>query len=258
MVERAKYLWQDRGRQLEFERLGLQASILDDLSRPRLWNLGLSSQTRCLELGPGTGSMTGWMVAQGWSVLAIDLSDEFFPGFAGDGIELRTGDIRDVELTEEFDLIFARNVLHHLPERGDVVKKLAGALRPGGWIVAEDPVVELMRTLGGGDAMTFFREGIDAVFAKRGIDFNCGKHLPSLFIGAGLVDVEAAGGFSLAFDGSPVVDYLTMSLDLFEEGLLPLGEYSKNDYEALRAHVAGEDFVGMSPAIVSCRGRRAT
>jgi trans-aconitate methyltransferase len=37
-----------------------------------------------------------------------------------------------------YDLIHARLVLSHLPQRGDVMQRLVQALRPGGWLVIED------------------------------------------------------------------------------------------------------------------------
>jgi SAM-dependent methyltransferase len=37
-----------------------------------------------------------------------------------------------------YDLIHARLVLSHLPQRRDVLVRLIEALRPGGWLVIED------------------------------------------------------------------------------------------------------------------------
>jgi 2-polyprenyl-3-methyl-5-hydroxy-6-metoxy-1,4-benzoquinol methylase len=37
-----------------------------------------------------------------------------------------------------YDLIHARLVLSHLPQRRDVLARLVQALRPGGWLVVED------------------------------------------------------------------------------------------------------------------------
>ena len=37
-----------------------------------------------------------------------------------------------------YDLIHARLVLSHLPQRREVLVRLTQALRPGGWLVIED------------------------------------------------------------------------------------------------------------------------
>src|SRR3546814_19995110 len=43
-----------------------------------------------------------------------------------------------------YDLIHARLVLEHLPQREAVVAKLAAALRPGGWLVVQDYDIRTM------------------------------------------------------------------------------------------------------------------
>ena len=256
MDERNEYLWVDRNLQQEFERLDKQTHYLDEPSRSRLSGLGLGSSARCLEVGPGTGSMTTWMADRGWSVLALDLSDRFFPAIGRPGVELRVGDIRDAEIDGGFDLIFVRYVLHHLPERGQVVEKLAGLLRPGGWLVAEDPVVELMKTLYGTDVLAYFRD-LPPRLAEFGIDHNAGAYLPGLFKNAGLSDITADGSFCLAFEGSPGADLLRLAFDLMEETFVPRGTEKTEDFDLRRAQVSAPQFIGTCPVNISCRGRRA-
>src|ERR1700760_3480307 len=54
-------------------------------------------------------------------------------------VDVRCLDIRSHDLPPgEFDLVHARLVLEHLPDRTNILRKLAQKLRPGGWIVIED------------------------------------------------------------------------------------------------------------------------
>lgn len=38
-----------------------------------------------------------------------------------------------------FDLVHARALLCHLPEREQALDRMLGAVRPGGWILVEEP-----------------------------------------------------------------------------------------------------------------------
>ena len=63
--------------------------------------------------------------------------------FPGDlecrNLEVLRHDItRDPMPEREFDLIHARMILIHLPERDAVLRRLAAALKPGGWLVCEE------------------------------------------------------------------------------------------------------------------------
>lgn len=257
MSDNTGYVWDDRDTELEFARLDGQARLLDQLSCSRLASLSMGSGTRCLEVGPGTGSMTRWMVDQGWQVVALDISDRWFPAIRRDGVDLCVGDVRDVSIEGQFDVIFTRYVLHHLPQRAEVVEKLARALLPGGWLVADEPHKELMATVGGPDAIAFFREVLGR-FSAYGVDYNCGASLPSLFSSAGLVNIDAVGGFPLVFPGSESVGYLTAALDALEQPTVSLGGYTSADFERRRSEVSGPDFVGTGAVNISCRGQRPT
>lgn len=249
------YIFDDRETEVEFARLDEQAQLLDEFSRSRIAGLSLGDNVRCLEVGPGTGSMSRWMADKGWTVVALDISDRWFPAMRRERVELQVGDIRTAEVTGPFDLIFIRYVLHHLPERADVVKKLARQLSPAGWLVAEEPERDLMRTLAGPDVMAFFREALGH-FADYGVDYNCGASLPSLLSDAGLVDIDSSGGFPLVFPCSPNVSYLTRALDAIEQRLVPLGLYTTDEFDRRREE-ASRGFLGTGAVNISCRGRRA-
>ena len=95
-----------------------------------------------LEIGAGGGSIASWLAEQvgpTGSVLATDIDPRFIPASELAHLEVVRHDVTADAIPEaRYDLIHARLVLSHLPQRGDVMVRLVQALRPGGWLVIED------------------------------------------------------------------------------------------------------------------------
>jgi ubiquinone/menaquinone biosynthesis C-methylase UbiE len=96
----------------------------------------------CWELGAGGGSIARWLAEQvgpTGSVLATDINPRFIPASELAQLEVARRDVTtDAIPAARYDLIHARLVLSHLPQRRDVLARLVQALRPGGWLVIED------------------------------------------------------------------------------------------------------------------------
>src|ERR1043165_1338313 len=116
------------------------AETLDPFTSTRLAETGVTRGWHCLEVGAGGGSIARWLagrVAPDGSVLATDIDPRHIP--AAPGLEVRTHDItRDPLPPAAFDLIVARLVLRHVPDRAAVLHRLLAALRPGGWLQVEE------------------------------------------------------------------------------------------------------------------------
>ena len=54
----------------------------------------------------------------------------------------------DLSLPEEVDLAFCRFLLLHVIEPEAVVRMMAAAVRPGGWVVAQEPITSAGRVAG--------------------------------------------------------------------------------------------------------------
>jgi len=114
---------------------------------------------RLLDLGCGLGESSVYFALQGADVLAVDLSPEmcYLTERAAEqhGVALRTmaASVEDLRLDgDEFDLVYAANLLHHLPDVDGAVRIVADALRPGGraffWDpLAYNPIIEVYRRL---------------------------------------------------------------------------------------------------------------
>ncbi|WP_200308790.1 class I SAM-dependent methyltransferase [Streptomyces adelaidensis] len=139
----SRYLFDNADDQTR-ERFSVLESRYDPWSRKALENTGVGPGWRCLEVGGGGGSLGDWLgerVGPDGEVLVTDLDPRWavqrqLPA----NVRLLTHDItRDPMPGDgDFDLVHARLVLLHLPERTRVLERLTGALRPGGWLVLEE------------------------------------------------------------------------------------------------------------------------
>jgi SAM-dependent methyltransferase len=96
--------------------------------------LGLGVGWRCVDVGAGGGDVSvalAEMVGRDGRVYAVD-SDP------------RARD-EDLSLPEEVDLAFCRFLLLHVLDPAVVVAKMATTVRPGGWVVAQEPITSAGR-----------------------------------------------------------------------------------------------------------------
>ena len=115
----------------------------DPVSHRNLTHTGLGIGWQCLEVGAGGGSLGVWLadaVGADGEVTVTDLAPPPDPSpHAAANLRLIEHDIVHDALPENtFDLVHARLVLLHLPQRHRVLKKLLHALRPGGHLVLEE------------------------------------------------------------------------------------------------------------------------
>jgi ubiquinone/menaquinone biosynthesis C-methylase UbiE len=103
---------------------------------------GITSGWHCLEVGGGGGSIATWLserVGRPGRVLVTDINTRFLDSLQHPNLEVRRHNIVTDPLPEgAFDLIHARLVLMHLPERDAVLTRLIKALKPGGWLLDEE------------------------------------------------------------------------------------------------------------------------
>jgi SAM-dependent methyltransferase len=132
----------DRSWGQEDERLAAVERQVDPVSQAAAGQLGLAAGWRCWEVGAGRGSMARWLagrVTATGSVLASDIDVGALTGLDHGNITVIRHDLeRDGLPDGGFDLIHARLVLEHLRAPAAALRKLASALRPGGWLMLED------------------------------------------------------------------------------------------------------------------------
>jgi len=195
--------------------LGLLADILDKHSISVLAgpHVGVGPGWRCLDIGPGGGSITRWLsdrVGPDGSVTAIDLQPDHVT--AGGNVEVVRGDIRSIDLPADcYDLIHARLVLVHLAEPDRVLERIVRALAPGGRLVlSEWDVLTWQDWLlqapseSADAAFEAFQQALFRVLADNGADLSWAHDVPQAIGAVGLDHVSTVGFTELAAGGDPM------------------------------------------------------
>jgi SAM-dependent methyltransferase len=257
----------DNGQAEAGRRFDALSSIFDPWTFRHLDGLGIQPGWRCWEVGAGGPSVAAWIrgrVGPGGWVLATDI-DLSWLGSSGDlgeaAYEARIHDVgRDAPPAETFDLVHARLVLVHVPDRDRALATLVGCLRPGGWLLVEDadpalqPLVCPDETGPEQVLANRLKNGFRDLLAERGVDLAYGRTLPRHLRAAGLVDVEADAYFPVS---SPACNALeSATVEQIRPRLVAAGIATDEEIDRHLASVsAGRLDLATSP-LVSAWGRR--
>jgi 2-polyprenyl-6-hydroxyphenyl methylase/3-demethylubiquinone-9 3-methyltransferase len=94
---------------------------------------------RILDVGCGGGILSESLASEGAKVVAVDPSPASIEVAreharrGGLSIDFRVGFAEKIDLREEFDIVFAVDVLEHVENLGASIAACAGALKPGGF-----------------------------------------------------------------------------------------------------------------------------
>ncbi|MFC0532078.1 class I SAM-dependent methyltransferase [Phytohabitans kaempferiae] len=195
--------------------LGLLSGILDEHSTSTLAGpaVGVGAGWRCLDIGPGAGSITGWLserVGPDGEVTALDLQPDHVT--AGGNVKVQRGDIRYIDLPANYyDLIHARLVFEHLTDPDRVLDRIVPALAPGGRLVlSEWDVLSwqhwLLHTPSQDHAAAFgsFQQALFRVLSDNGANLPWASRVPLAMLTAGLELVHSEGSMRLAKGGEPL------------------------------------------------------
>ena len=151
-----------------------------------------------------------------------------------------------------------RLVLMHVPQRDEVLPRLARALRPGGWLLAEefdsismpaDPAENPAETLLETDV------AVREVMAAAGVELRYGRLLASRLRALGLADVDAEGRVLLWRGGGAGAALLRANFLQLRDAILTEGRVTATQFEHDLARLEEEDFVRPSPVMWAAWGR---
>lgn len=181
----------------EYERLRGQARVWEDAAGRVLDQAGVSAGARCLDAGCGPGETMQLLAERAGpagEVVGLDAD----PVIGAQALTMlrssgyRNCSFRAHDLTADepvpgapFDLVYARLLLFHLPERTAVLARLWDAVAPGGCLVVQDYD---LRGLGPVPEVASFSEALRimrAALVAAGCDVVTGARLAEIFAAAG-------------------------------------------------------------------------
>ncbi len=195
------------------------SELFDPVTFRHLAAVGVSAGWVCWEVGAGGMSVPAWLaqrVGPSGRVVASDIDTAWMP-VEGAAFEVVRHDVAvDQPPSGAFDLVHARLLLTHVPQRIQALASMVRALRPGGWLVIEDadpglqplicpdeygPAQQLANRL---------RQGFRTLMAGRGAELAFGRTLPRLLREAGLDVVQADAFFPITSPACTALEIATV------------------------------------------------
>lgn len=237
---------------------------LDPITTARMEALGVGPGWRCLEVGGGGGSIADWLSERAGNsghVLVTDVDPDEIRRNA-ENISIRRHDIVSDELPEaEFDLVHARLVLLHLPERHRALTRMVRALRPGGWLLLGEFDCTWMPVLSAPNEDTTrlfrrFHAGLCQLLTRAGADIAWGTHAYQALRGQGLAEVGHCAQAHPWPGGSVGCRWLHVNSLQLQDKLIAAGLLTAAELDTLRDLLADPRFVVSSYLTTSTWGRR--
>lgn len=239
--------------------------MMDEFTVKRLIAAGLTKGSRCLEVGAGRGTIAGWMaeeVGPDGSVVAIDIKPQHVVRGHANLTVLTRNVVTDPLPEGPFDVIHARAVLQHLPERDAVLARLADALAPGGAVVIEEMEPGWSRSVlatpdpRAQELLTSYETALTNVLRAAGNDPTwCRRvHTAMTEVGLGDVDTEA---WQRSWKGGTGACRLVYSGSLQLHDKLVAAGMSADDLETMRRLARDPRLVLRGILLLSTTGRKA-
>ena len=258
----ARYVFDNAAAQTP-ARFSALARIFDPGTVRHLLTLGVEQGWHCLEVGGGGGSIAGWLcdrVGPTGRVIATDLDTRFLEQLDKDNLEVRRHNLVADPFPEgPFDLVHARLVLMHLPERESVLGRLVSALKPGGWLLAEEfDSFSMLPDAAANPAEVPLRalRVLQDSLVESGVDLRYGRLLAGRLRAHGLRDITSEGRVFMWPGRSIGAELTRANLEQLREVMITSGRITAAELERDLARLDDDDFLVPSPIMWSAWGRR--
>jgi len=151
--------------------------------------LPFSNKLNILEIGCGAGFSTKYLQGKYHNYCGIDYSKELIAYArkynSGENIDFHAINIKDFKSELQFDVVLLIGALHHLDDIPFMMNHMVSFLKPGGWIVANEPhsgnpIIRNLRKI---------RESLDPTYSSYQIEFSI-PQLYKIYKEADLVEIE--------------------------------------------------------------------
>ena len=227
---------------------------------------GMAAGWHCWEVGAGGLTLVHKIaerVGDSGHVLATDINDSWMKEAASSNVEVCSHNVAlDSPPEKSFDLVHARLVLVHVPERERAFQNMISALKPGGWLVVEDadPALQPLSCI---DVHSYkqelanrIRSGFRDLLSDRGADLSFGRKLPRMFRNANTTDIAAEGYFPVALPECAPLEIATIKM--IRDDLLAHDIATQEEIERHLENVKAGELDLSQPPMISVRGRKPT
>ncbi len=251
---------------VEERRLAAIAEVSDGWTHLVLGRLGLQRGWRCWEVGAGSGTVALWLAEQAFDaslddgqvqVLATDVDMRFLDRLEQPGLQtLRHDVVAEPPPAAGFDLVHARFVLEHLPQREAVLDRLVAALAPGGWLVIESLTSFPVQAAADDD----FRSAmlaVEAVLARTiGTDCAWSRRVPTGLLDRGMVAVGAAATLPVTGLGNASAACWSLTLEQLAPRIIESGLATQDNLDRTQSLLVDPRFGDLGHGTLSAWGRR--
>ena len=242
------YLLANSGRETR-RRFGALSELFDPGTIRHLEKCGVSRGWHCLEVGGGGGSIAAWLadrVGPDGQVLTTDIDPRFLEALQHSNIEVRQHNIATDPLPETFDLVHARLVLLHIPQREQALERMISALKPAGWLVIEeydsasmppDPAVSP------GEVLLRTHLAMMRLFEDVGINRRYGRLLFACLRAHGLTNVGAEARVLMFGHGSQGASMLRANYEQLRDAMVNGNYITAGQFDEDLARLDDRDFM---------------
>jgi SAM-dependent methyltransferase len=189
-------------------------------------------------------------------VTATDLQLDFLNAIEAPNVEVLRHDVRSDTFPEKsFDLVHARAVLMHVPDDPGIIRRMVSWLRPGGWLLLEEPDFGMWLA----DADPVWATHPDAwhqTFPSGSL--SRGTSLLGQIHRHGLIEVGADAELDIIESGSPLAEFYHLSMAAIGPPAVEAGALTPEQAAALVDRPLQSDFLACGFAHIGVWGRRPT
>ena len=196
----------------DLRRLVAASELLADSARTALRRSGIQAGWSVIECGCGpVGALTvmAELAGQAGRVVGVELNpaavrraQSVIDALGLENVQVIAGDVNELEMAAAggpFDLAFTRLFLMHQPDPVRTLRQISGLLRPGGWIIAQEPLLNpAPRSFPHLDALDAYWQLAIKLVEGLGVPANSVERLPESAAAADLEVVRVDGSFAVS------------------------------------------------------------
>ena len=243
----SRYIFEPNVEDKEYHRLRMIEAARDSFTIPLLERIGIQQGWKCLEIGPGAGSILRWLgkkVGKSGLVIGVDKKPVHLQQCSSPPYDIRKGDFLEVGFNVPLDLVYSRYCLIHNKDNTAFLHKIHEMLQPNGYVVLEEPDFTSAKLLNTGSDTPHGRvnAAICKMFLDYGLDPGYGLRLPQHLHNVGFQILETHPTIHLCEGKSPIANLMAESACVLSQEYQKTGEASAEDIHEYVANAHTPDF----------------